>query len=159
MLGKSQTLNLFFFLSFRPCLSISSRLQNVNPSIYTSWASHSLYFSWCLVFKNIPSQTAICILRNVHLVGAVHSHPFQRKSFCQISQLKEAPSSLIMFLRVASSSLKPEGGSLLRGPDHHFPCGFWKNRLSKLIFFFHIICYLRFNSVGPLCLHSTKKNT
>jgi len=35
---------------------------------------------------------------------------------------------------------------------------FEKNRLSKLIFF-HIICYLRFNSVRSLCLHSTKKNT
>ena len=40
-----------------------------------------------------------------------------------------------------------------------FLADFEKNRLSKLIFFFHIICYLRFNSVRPLCLHSTKKNT
>ena len=51
------------FWTFWPHVSISSRLQNVNPSIDTPWTSQSLDFSWSLVFNSFCLQTwSVCTL-------------------------------------------------------------------------------------------------
>ena len=83
------------FWTFWPHVSISSRLQNVNPSLDTSWTSHSLDFSWSLVFKkhsfaNTDLYPSKCSPRRC---SSLSSYPF--KIIPQISQLKVASSSLI----------------------------------------------------------------
>ena len=67
------------FWTFRPHVSISSKCQ--------PFYRYSLDFPVSRLFmipcfqKNIPLQTAICILPNVHLGDALHSHLVLPKSF------------------------------------------------------------------------------
>ena len=113
MLGKSQTLNLFFFFKFSTMCFHLIKVAECQPFyIYFLGFPLSILFMIPCFQKTFPRKQRFVFFE----MFTSCSHPFQRKSFCQISQLKEARSSLIMLLRVAFSSLKPEGGSLLRGP-------------------------------------------